>query len=79
MLTLSPNFGFVVEDDLGVCGYVVMALDAKELAKKSRMGWYPAMCEKYPIPEKKESPSPAEVILFIYLFPYILLLLKYTT
>ncbi|XP_005109147.1 protein O-GlcNAcase [Aplysia californica] len=63
MLTLSPDLGFVIEDDVGVCGYVVMSLDAKELAKKGQMAWIPAMCEKYPLPEKKDSTSPAEEVI----------------
>ena len=52
---------------MGVCGYAVAALDARELAKKTDVAWLPAMREKYLAPEKKECFSPAEVN-FIPLF-----------
>ena len=58
---MSGDFGFIIEDDVGICGYVLMALDAKELGKKYHMSWKPAMAEKYPQPEKKENLSPSEV------------------
>ena len=60
-LTLSPEMCFVVEDELGVMGYAVAALDAKSFRQKQRMSWLPAMCEKYPKPDKMEELTPAEV------------------
>ncbi|CAG5130642.1 unnamed protein product [Candidula unifasciata] len=63
IVTLSPDYGFVIEDEVGVCGYVIAAVDAKELAKKSKMAWLPAMCSKYPLPDKKEDYSPAQEII----------------
>ncbi|GFN82438.1 cell division cycle-associated protein 7-like [Plakobranchus ocellatus] len=62
-LTLSPEYGFVIEDDMGVCGYAVAALDARDFAKKSEISWLPAMCEKYGSPEKKEGYTPAEEVI----------------
>ncbi|RUS72113.1 hypothetical protein EGW08_020126 [Elysia chlorotica] len=62
-LTLSPEYGFVIEDDMGVCGYAVAALDARELAKKVEVAWLPAMREKYQAPDKKDSYSPAEEVI----------------
>ena len=60
-MTLNPEYGFVIEDDMGVCGYAVAALDAHELAKKVEVAWLPSMREKYCAPEKKDCCSPAEV------------------
>lgn len=60
-LTLSPEYSFVIEDDVGICGYVVAGVDARDLSKKSKMSWIPTMCEKYPLTEKKESCSPVDV------------------
>jgi protein O-GlcNAcase/histone acetyltransferase len=62
-LTLTPEFSFVVEDDVGVVGYTLAALDAKQFHKKLELAWLPEMCRKYPRPEKnaEETLSHAEV------------------
>ena len=39
---------FVVEDSLGICGYVVAASDAKKFVKMTELTWIPEMVEKYP-------------------------------
>lgn len=52
---------FVVEDEQGVMGYVVAALDTKSFRQKQKMSWVPAMCEKYPKPQKMDELTPAEV------------------
>ncbi|KAH9524612.1 hypothetical protein Btru_027330 [Bulinus truncatus] len=54
-VTLSQDYCFVIEDDVGVCGYVVAAVDAHDLAKKSQMAWIPSVQAKYPLTEKKDS------------------------
>jgi protein O-GlcNAcase/histone acetyltransferase len=59
-LTNSPDYCFVVEDQDGVCGYVLSALDCKVHNQKQSMAWIPAMQEKYPKPEKTNDLSPAE-------------------
>lgn len=51
-LSLTPEFCFVVEDDIGVVGYALAALDAKQFYKKLELAWLPEMCRKYPRPEK---------------------------
>jgi len=51
-LTLTPEFCFVVEDDDGVVGYTLAALDAKQFHKKLEVAWLPEMCCKYPQLEK---------------------------
>jgi len=49
-LCLSPEFCFAVEDESGLCGYAVGAVDAKQFEKKTQLAWLPDLCEKYPIP-----------------------------
>jgi protein O-GlcNAcase/histone acetyltransferase len=51
-LMLTPDFCFVVEDDVGLVGYALAALDAKQFHKKMELSWLPEMCQKYPQPEK---------------------------
>ncbi|XP_050397584.1 protein O-GlcNAcase isoform X1 [Patella vulgata] len=61
-INVSPEYCFVVEDDEGVCGYALAALDSKTLYQKSNMEWKPAMCDKYPKPNKEEMTPADEVI-----------------
>lgn len=62
-LTLSNEYCFVVEDDTGICGYALAALDAQQFNKKLEIAWKPELCLKYPAPTKEPSEmlTPAEV------------------
>ncbi|ESO96834.1 hypothetical protein LOTGIDRAFT_115468 [Lottia gigantea] len=62
-INASPEYCFVVEDDQGVCGYALASLDSKILHEKSESAWKPAMCDKYPKPDKEEM-TPADVSIF---------------
>lgn len=71
---MSSDLCFVVEDQDGVCGYALAALDTIDLQQKCNMAWIPAMCDKYPKPNKTDlSPSEARVLqyLFISLISYL--------
>lgn len=61
-LTLSNEYCFVVEDETGVCGYALAALDAQQFSKKLEAAWTPELCVKYPVPIKESSEmlTPAE-------------------
>ncbi|XP_033757465.1 protein O-GlcNAcase-like isoform X2 [Pecten maximus] len=62
MTTLSPENCFVVEDDVGVCGYAVGTLSARQLQERAKIAWIPAMKEKYPLVQK-DQPSPADEVI----------------
>lgn len=47
-VTLHPEFCFVVEDDVGVVGYVCGAPDYKKFRVKQELAWIPEMGKKYP-------------------------------
>ncbi|XP_049956889.1 protein O-GlcNAcase [Schistocerca serialis cubense] len=47
-LALSTEFCFVVEDENGLVGYALAALDARQYHKKLELAWLPEMCAKYP-------------------------------
>ncbi|XP_054709720.1 protein O-GlcNAcase-like [Uloborus diversus] len=70
-LHLSPEFCFVVEDDTGICGYALAALNARSLRKKSEMCWIPELLSKYPAPKKAsgEMLNPAEEIISTFYNP----------
>ncbi|XP_007250263.3 protein O-GlcNAcase [Astyanax mexicanus] len=47
-LALCPEYSFVLEDELGVCGCAVGILDVRSFAKRCQATWLPAMRDKYP-------------------------------
>lgn len=56
LLTLSPQYCFVVEDKLGICGYLVGTADAKAFWRKYEISLLPELKEKY----KKQSDEDEE-------------------
>ncbi|XP_016121847.1 protein O-GlcNAcase-like [Sinocyclocheilus grahami] len=60
-LTLSPDYGFVLEDEEGICGYALGTVDVKPFVKKCKMSWIPFMQEKYNKPDTEKDMSEAEV------------------
>lgn len=47
---LEPERAFVLEDDAGVCGYVVGALDTRAFHRLARETWLPPLRRRYPRP-----------------------------
>ncbi|CAN9509452.1 unnamed protein product [Ophioblennius macclurei] len=47
-LALCPEYSFVLEDELGVCGCVLGISDVRSFAKRCQASWIPAMRDKYP-------------------------------
>lgn len=60
----------VVEDDTGLVGYAVAALDARQFYSKVQVAWLPEMRLKYPLPQQTaEKPTAEEVTnKFMYWF-----------
>ena len=48
---LCPSLSFVLEDDEGVCGYVLAALDSKAFYEQFEKQWAPEVAKQYPIPQ----------------------------
>jgi len=46
-VTLEPDLAFVLEDDAGVCGYVIGALDSESFYARLETAWFPALRERY--------------------------------
>lgn len=74
-LTLSPDYGFVLEDEEGICGYALGTVDVKPFVKNCQMSWIPFMQEKYNKPDTEKDLSEAEVCMSCHFF-YIKLILK---
>ncbi|XP_006825943.1 protein O-GlcNAcase-like [Saccoglossus kowalevskii] len=63
LITLSPEYCFVLEDENGICGYVLGALNAKKYYDLYDMAWMLEMCSKYPKPKSKNLTPAEEVFL----------------
>ena len=57
LITLNNQYSFVVENNEGMCGYVVAAPDANEFHTRMTVSWLPEMQQKYPAPVETESTS----------------------
>ena len=49
-LALAPEFAVVLEDDEGVCGYALGALDSRAFYDRYEREWRPSLCAQYPKP-----------------------------
>ena len=54
-LVLEPDLAFVLEDEQGVCGYILGALDTLDFQKRYLDKWLPPLQEKYPDPTGDEA------------------------
>lgn len=50
-LALEPALALVLEDDEGLCGYTLGALDSRRFYTRYEAEWRPALCERHPMPE----------------------------
>jgi ribosomal protein S18 acetylase RimI-like enzyme len=53
----EPSLAFVAEDELGVGGYIVGALDSKAFEKRLETDWWPALRDRYPAPPSELPPD----------------------
>ena len=53
----EPSLAFVAEDELGVGGYIVGALDSKAFERRLEADWWPALRDRYPAPPIELSPD----------------------
>lgn len=50
-LFFEPEFSLILEDDQGVCGYALAALDSKSFYQRYEESWRPRLCKEHPMPE----------------------------
>ncbi len=53
----EPSLAFVAEDEAGVGGYVVGALDSKAFEERLEADWWPALRDRYPAPPSELPPD----------------------
>jgi hypothetical protein len=52
----QPELAFVLEDSIGVCGYVLGALDSKSFYEKLDNEWFVSLRQKYPLMTEGNNP-----------------------
>jgi GNAT superfamily N-acetyltransferase len=53
----EPSLAFVAEDEVGVGGYIVGALDSRAFEKRLDADWWPALLDRYPAPPSELAPD----------------------
>ena len=53
----EPSLAFVAEDEAGVGGYIVAALDSKAFEERLEADWWPALRDRYPAPPSELPPD----------------------
>ncbi|XP_075874712.1 protein O-GlcNAcase isoform X1 [Nelusetta ayraudi] len=66
LLSLSSEYGFVLEDDEGICGYALGTVDVKPFIKKCKLSWIPFMQEKYSKPDSQKDLTDAEKMMLSF-------------
>ncbi|KAL6101820.1 oga [Pungitius sinensis] len=66
LLTLSSDYGFVLEDDDGICGYALGTVDVQPFVKKCKLNWIPFMKEKYIKPDCEKDLTDAEKMMLSF-------------
>ena len=49
-LAYEPELGRILEDDQGICGYVLAAMDSHAFYARYEAEWRPELCRAYPAP-----------------------------
>lgn len=50
-LALEPELALILEDDEGICGYALGALDSRAFYARYEAEWRPALCARHPAPQ----------------------------
>ncbi|XP_068597335.1 protein O-GlcNAcase [Brachionichthys hirsutus] len=66
LLSLSSEYGFVLEDDEGICGYALATVDVKPFLNKCNLSWIPFMQEKYNKPDCEKDLTEAEKMMLSF-------------
>jgi ribosomal protein S18 acetylase RimI-like enzyme len=53
----EPSLAFVAEDEAGVGGYIVGALDSKAFEERLEADWWPTLRDRYPAPPAELLPD----------------------
>lgn len=63
---LEPELCFLLEDELGVCGYIVATADSLRFEERLEREWLPALRQHYPMPEPQDQSRDAAMIRILH-------------
>lgn len=63
---LEPELTFLLEDTIGVCGYILGTADSVVLAQRMELEWLPALRARYPLPDATDTSRDAGMIRLIH-------------
>lgn len=63
---LHPETCLVLEDEAGVCGYIVGTPDSHIFEERTEKEWWPALREQYPLPDPEDQSPDARMIRAIH-------------
>lgn len=69
-LRFEPNLALILEDNEGVCGYALAALDSHYFFRRYEEEWRPTLCEQFPEPTgDRKSWTRAQEVHYLYHHP----------
>lgn len=70
---LEPSLAFVAEDQAGVGGYCLGALDTRVFEQRTEQDWWPALRRRYPEPDPagREHWTPDEELAYVIHHPWL--------
>ena len=54
-LRFEPDLALMLEDEIGVCGYALAALDSRSFYDRYEKEWRPELCARFPAPSGEPS------------------------
>ncbi|XP_062256579.1 protein O-GlcNAcase isoform X1 [Platichthys flesus] len=66
LLSLSSDYGFVLEDEEGICGYALGTADVQPFIKTCQLNWIPFMQDKYHKPDDQKDLTEAEKMMLSF-------------
>jgi ribosomal protein S18 acetylase RimI-like enzyme len=69
-LEYAPSLALVLEDDRGICGYALGAIDSRQFYDRYEREWRPNLCQQFPEPTGDSSSwSRIEAVHWLYHHP----------
>jgi GNAT superfamily N-acetyltransferase len=63
---LEPQLCFLLEDELGICGYIVAAADSLDFAQRFETQWLPPLRVQYPMPTPDDQSRDAAMVRLLH-------------
>jgi ribosomal protein S18 acetylase RimI-like enzyme len=63
---LEPDLCFLLEDEFGVCGYIVAVANSEDFSKRLETDWFLPLRQQYPMPDPNDQSRDAAMIRLIH-------------